>query len=114
MRSYHGVWDKVLDDARQLHAAGQLFENVGKEKVEVTEPVGMLAEPEEQDVDDLENNVPTEHTEDVERDHLRGPEVEWLELLVGETGEVPPLLWQRLVQTDQQNNRMRPALGARP
>ena len=42
-------------------------------------------------MDYLESNVSTEHAEDVERDHLRDPEVEWLEPLVGETGEVPPV-----------------------
>ena len=88
LRSYDGVY-QVLDEARQLHAAGQLFENVREEEGEVTEPVAMLAEPGEQDTDDLETNVSTEHTEDVDRDHLRDPEVKWLEPPVGGTGEVP-------------------------
>ena len=45
LRSYDGVWDQVLDEARQLHAAGQFFENVWEEEGEVTEPVAMLADP---------------------------------------------------------------------
>ena len=40
LRSYDEVWGPLLDVARQLHAAGQLFENV--------ERVAMLAEPQEQ------------------------------------------------------------------
>ena len=87
LRSCGGVWDQVLTEARQLHAAGQL---VRKEDGRVTEPVAVLAEPEEQHMDDHESNVSTEHTEDIERDHLRDPEDEWLEPLVGETGEEPP------------------------
>ena len=68
LRSYDGVWDQVLDEARQVHAAGQLFENVREEEGEVTEPVAMLADPREQDMDDPESNVSTVHSEDVERD----------------------------------------------
>ena len=60
-------------------------------KKERRQRVVMLAEPEEQDTDDHESNISTEHAEDVERDHLRDPEVEWLEPLVRETGEVPPV-----------------------
>ena len=69
----------MLDEARQLLAAGQLFETAREEEEEAPETVAMLAEPEEQDMDDLQSNVSTEPSEDVERDHLRDPEVEWLE-----------------------------------
>ena len=51
---------------------------VREEEEEVTEPAAMLAESEEQDMDDLDSNVSTQHAGDVERDHLRDPEVEWL------------------------------------
>ena len=81
----------MLDTARELHAAEPLFECVREEEEEVTEPVAVLAEPEEQDMDVLDSKVSTQHTQDVERDHLRDPEVEWLEPLVGETGEVLPV-----------------------
>ena len=50
LRSYGQVWGPLLDEARQLHAAGQLFENVREEQEEVPETVAMLAEPEEQDI----------------------------------------------------------------
>ena len=63
--------------------AGQLFENVREgqkeEEEEVPETVAMLAEPEEQDMDDHESNASTEPIEDVAQDHMRDPEVEWLE-----------------------------------
>ena len=36
LRSYDGVWEQELDEARQLHAAGHLFENVREEEGEVT------------------------------------------------------------------------------
>ena len=53
LRSYDEVWGPLLEEARQLHAAGQLFENVREEQEEeVPETVGMLADPEEQDMDD--------------------------------------------------------------
>ena len=74
-RSYDEVWGPLLDEARQLHAAGQLFENVREEQEEVPETVAMLAEPEEQDMDDHESNAST----DVAQDHMTDPEVEWLE-----------------------------------
>ena len=45
LRSNDEVWGPLLDDARQLHAAGQLFENVREEQEEVPEMVAMLAEP---------------------------------------------------------------------
>ena len=75
LRSFNEVWDQVLDEARQLHAAGQLFEKVREEEEEVPETVALLAEPEEQDMDDLQGNVSMEPTEDVVRNHLRDPEV---------------------------------------
>ena len=79
LRSYDEVWGPLLDEARQLHAAGQLFENVREEQEEeVPEMVAMLAEPEEQGMDDHESNAST----DVAQDHMRDPEVEWLEPLV--------------------------------
>ena len=53
-------WGPLLDEARQLHAAGQLFEKVREEQEEeVPETVAMLAEPEEQDMDDHERNAST-------------------------------------------------------
>ena len=73
LRSYDEVWGPLLDEARQLHAAGELFENVREEQEEVPETVAMLAEPEEQYVDDHESNAST----DVAQDHMRDPEVEW-------------------------------------
>ena len=78
LRSYDEVWGPLLDEARQLHAAGQLFENVREEQEVVPETVAMLAEPEEQDVDDHESNAST----DVAQDQMRDPEVEWPELRV--------------------------------
>ena len=45
LRSYDEVWGPLLDEARQLHAAGQLFEEVREEQEEVPETVAMLAEP---------------------------------------------------------------------
>ena len=79
LRSYDEVWGPLLDEAPQLHAAGQLFENVREEQEEeVPESVAMLAEPEEQDMDDHESNA----SADVAQDHMRDPEVEWLEPLV--------------------------------
>ena len=82
LRSDDEIWGPLLDEARQLHAAGQLFEEVREEQEEVPETVAMLAEPEEQDMDELESNASTEPMEDVARDHMRDPEVEWLEPLV--------------------------------
>ena len=79
LRSYDEVWGPLLDESRQFHAFGQLFEEVREEQEEVPETVAMLAEPEEQDMDDLESNVSTEPTEDVAQDHMRDREVEWLE-----------------------------------
>ena len=64
-----------------MRAAGQLFEEV---REEVPETVAMLAEPEEQDMNDHESNAST----DVAQDHMRDSEVEWLE---------PPVLALRLV-----------------
>ena len=58
---------------------------------EATEPVAVLAEPEEHDLKNLQSNVSTEHTEDVERNRLRDPKVEWLEPPVGPNGEAPPV-----------------------
>ena len=70
----------------QLHAAGQLFETVREEQEEeVPETVAMLAEPEEQDMDDHESNAST----DVAQDQMRDPEVEWLEPLVEAPVETP-------------------------
>ena len=56
---------------------------------EVPETVAMLAEPEEQDMDDLQSNVFTEPIEDVAQEHIRDLEVEWLELLVEAPVETP-------------------------
>ena len=55
-KRFEFAWQHIrsFDEARQLHAAGQLFENVREEEEEVPETVALLAEPEEQDVDDLE------------------------------------------------------------
>ena len=64
LRSYDEVWD---DEDRQLHAAGQLFENVREEQEEVPETVVMLAQPGERDMDDHESNVST----DVAQDHMK-------------------------------------------
>ena len=44
MRSYDEVWGKLLDEARKLHAAGQLFDEVREEQEEVR--VTVLVEPE--------------------------------------------------------------------
>ena len=86
LRSYDEVWGPLLDEARQLHAAGQLFENVREEQEEeVPETVAMLAEPEEQDMDDHESNAST----DVAQDHMTDPEVEWLEPPVEAPVETP-------------------------
>ena len=52
---------------------------------EVPETVAMLAEPEEQDMDDHESNAST----DVAQDHMRDPEVEWLEPPVEAPVETP-------------------------
>ena len=62
-------------EARQLHAAGQLFENVREEQEEEAPETGglPLAEPEEQDMDDHESNASTEPIEDVAQDHMRDP-----------------------------------------
>ena len=90
LRSYDEVWGPLLDEARQLHAAGQLFENVREEQEEeMPETVAMLAEPEEQDMDDHESNASTEPIEDVAQDHTRDPEVEWLEPPVEAPVETP-------------------------
>ena len=63
-----------------------VFENVREEQEEeVPETVAMLAEPEEQDMDDHESNAST----DVAQDHMRDPEVEWLEPLVEARVETP-------------------------
>ena len=75
----------MLDEARQLHAAGQLFENVREEQEEVPETVAMLAAPEEQDTNDHESNAST----DVAQGHMRDPEVEWLEPPVEAPVETP-------------------------
>ena len=86
LRSYGEMWGPLLDEARQLHAAGQLFENVREEQEEeVPETVAMLAEPEEQDMDDHESNAST----DVAQDHMRDPELEWLEPPVEAPLETP-------------------------
>ena len=105
----------MLDKSRVLHAAGPLFENVREEEEEVTEPVAVLAEPEEQDMDDLVSDVSTQHTQDVERNHLRDPEVEWLEPLV-ETGEVLPVetLAQRMSHFHGASPDVGFTLGSRP
>ena len=90
LRSYDEVWGPLLDEARQLHAAGQLFENVREEQEEeAPETVAFLAEPEEQDMDDHESNASTEPIEDVAQDHMRDPEVEWLEPPVEAPVETP-------------------------
>ena len=47
--------------------------------------MAMLAEPEEQDMDDHESNAST----DVAQDHTRDPEVEWLEPPVEAPVETP-------------------------
>ena len=49
------------------------------------ETVAMFAEPEEQDMDDHESNAST----DVAQDHMRDPEVEWLEPPVEAPVETP-------------------------
>ena len=85
LRSYDGVSGPLLDEARQLHAAGQLFEEVREDQEEVPETVAMLAEPEEQDMDDHESNAST----DVAQDHMREPEVEWLEPRAEAPVEIP-------------------------
>ena len=56
-----------------------------EEQEEVPETVAMLAEPEEQDMDDHESNAST----DVAQDHMRDPEVEWLEPSVEAPVETP-------------------------
>ena len=90
LRSYDEVWGPLLDESRQLHAAGQLFDNAREEQEEeVPETVAMLAEPEEQDMDDHESNASTEPIEDVAQDHMRDPEVEWLEPPVEAPVETP-------------------------
>ena len=86
LRSYDEVWGPLLNEARQLHAVGQLFEKVREEQEEeVPETVAMLAVPEEQDMDDHESNASTE----VPQDHIRDPEAEWLEPLVEAPVETP-------------------------
>ena len=86
LRSYDELWGPLLDEARQLHAAGQLFEEVREEQEEeVPETVAMLAEPEEQDMDDHESNA----SSDVAQDHMTDPEVEWLEPPVEAPVETP-------------------------
>ena len=60
-----------------------------QEEEEVPETVAMLAEPEEQDMDDHESNASTEPIEDVAQDHVRDPEVEWLEPPVEAPVETP-------------------------
>ena len=85
LRSSDQVWGPLLDVERQLHAAGQLFGEVREKQEEVPETVAMLAEPEEQDMDDHESNAST----DVAQDHMRDPEVEWLEPPVEAPVETP-------------------------
>ena len=75
----------MLDEARQWDAAGQLFDNVREEQEEVPETVAMLAEPEEQDMDDHESIAST----DVAQDHRRDPEVEWIKPPVEAPVETP-------------------------
>ena len=53
------------------------------------ETVAMLAEPEEQEKDDHESNASTEPIEDVAQDHMRDPEMEWLEPPVEAPVETP-------------------------
>ena len=83
LRSYDQVWGPLLDEARQLHAAGQLFEEVREQQEEVPETVAMHTELSPKD--DQESNAST----DVAQDHMRDPEVEWLEPPVEALVETP-------------------------
>ena len=88
----------MLDEARQLH--------VWEEQEEVPETVAMLVEPKEQDMDDHESNAST----DVAQDHMRDPEVEWIEPPVEAPVETPAqrmshLLALRLVWGSTRDSR---------
>ena len=73
--------------------------------------VAMLAEPEEQDVDDHESNASTELTEDVAQDHMRDPEVEWREPPVEAPVETPT---QRMSRFAWCGVRFRPVTYDKP